>query len=107
MQHAGTEFVQWCCLPYCGLQVFKNVVKRDANKIIHLLETPFFAGDTEGTHNFLARRFVPRVPQHGNHFPLRLALGRCHRLGVDVHRDTGRAMTQQFLHHLHVFAVRM
>lgn len=35
-----------------------------------------------------------------------IALGRCYRLDVQVHRNPGRAMTQSFLHDLHVFTIR-
>jgi len=38
--------------------------------------------------------FFLHHPQHRHNFSQRIALGRCHRLGVHVHRDPGRAMTQ-------------
>jgi hypothetical protein len=29
-QNAGTEFVEWCCVRYRRLQVFKKIIDRDA-----------------------------------------------------------------------------
>ena len=56
----------------------------DANKNKRLAGNPIFRRGHTGGTNFLARCLVLCVPQHCDHFPLRLTLGRCHRLRVNV-----------------------
>jgi hypothetical protein len=79
LQHPSTQVVEGRCFRYDRRQVFKNVVDRDANKIKDLLEPPIFRGETQ-----LSARFLPCLWQHRDHLPPRLALRRCHCLGVDV-----------------------
>jgi hypothetical protein len=59
LKNARAQFVKRCCFRYRFHYVFKNVSCRDANKINDLLETPFFAGDTAGTHSFQLGFFSP------------------------------------------------